>query len=1449
MKKLFTLACAFGISLFGFSQTFLSEDFSTFSNDSIPPLASGWKNIDSSATLNGQTWRFLNPGSRTLNAPISHPAAILDSDNYGSGSSQDAYLISPNFDASLATVVTLEFDQFYRVCCGSTADVEVFDGSTWTSVYSLTSTTSPDPEHVVVNISSLVAGVTNAQIRFHYVGSWDYYWILDNITVFQPTPDDIKAIAVDSLVNGCGLSNETIALRITNVGSTPVSNIPLQYELNGGVPVSETYAGTLNPGDTIVYSFTTLANMSTPGAYNITAYSAVRGDANPVNDTARGVMIHKVTYNSFPYYEDFEASNGGWTTGGSASSWAYGTPAASVINSAASGTKAWATNLTGNYNASEASYVIAPCFDFTSLAAPQFKMKVWWNSESGWDGAALQSSIDNGMTWQNVGAFGDPNNWYNDNSISGLTTAISSNQEGWSGRNSTGSGGWVLAEHDLIGLGGQSSVQLRVVFGSDGSVHDEGFAFDDVLIQDAPASDAGVIALVNPGSNCGLSATDTVKINIVNFGSTTIDSIPVGYRMNGGTPVLEMHVDSILPGDTSLYVFTTASVNVSAPGPYSFDIWTSLPGDGNFLNDSILNRIVNNNMKNAPYLETFDAFANGTTSPLLNGWTRTTTSTATTGYNWYANSGQTGSLNTGPTGDHTSGSGKYLYTEASNGSSGDITHLTSPCINPGAAVGLTLDFWYHMFGTEINTLYIEVGNNSGYTMVDSIVGSQQTAIADPFRKRSINITSFLGNGNISVRFSSVSLGCCAGDIAIDDFRVYEPQANDVGVLYFESPTSGCGLGTADSVRVCIKNYGLATITSFPISYVVNGATPVTETYTGSIMPGDTACYTFNATVNLSVAGTYNLDAYTSLTGDGDITNDSAQKTVNSIPILATFPYSQDFESGNGGWTSGGANSSWALGTPANTVINSAASGTQAWVTNLTGPYNASEQSYVVGPCFDFTSLAAPQFKMKVWWNSEFSWDGAVLQSSIDGGTTWQNVGAFGDPNNWYNDNSINGLANFVNPQDGWSGRVSSSNGSGGWVLAEHDLTGLGGVSGVLLRIAFGADASVMDEGFAFDDVLIMNAPANDVGVLSVVSPKSKCGLGVADTVKIAIKNFGSSSASNFPVSYRVNGGAFANGNFTGTIQPGDTAIYTFMTTANFSAPGSYSIDAVTAMVGDANILNDTLRNATVINTLVLAPITIDFNNLTSGQFGAFTNGWTGTSTSTFRWQSQSGATSSSNTGPSGDASGSGLYVYTEASSGVAGDIAWLTSPCVELNTTIIPAMIYKYHMFGATIDRLNIQIDNGSGFVTIDSIIGQQQTALTDPWIADTIDLSAYKNGNQASIRFEVIRGSSFTGDVSIDDVQLYDKSNNVLETANQLNGITVYPNPSNGVFNINIPSDSKNLRLEVTDISGKVVQEAFINKASNSIYKLDLSKLSKGIYLMKVSDNNYSKSEKLIIK
>ena len=185
--------------------------------------------------------------------------------------------------------------------------------------------------------------------------------------------------------------------------------------------------------------------------------------------------------------------------------------------------------------------------------------------------------------------------------------------------------------------------------------------------------------------------------------------------------------------------------------------------------------------------------------------------------------------------------------------------------------------------------------------------------------------------------------------------------------------------------------------------------------------------------------------------------------------IASFPYTEDFESGDGGWVANNTtNGTWALGTPAGAIINSAASGTNAWVTNLTGNYNSNEDSWVTSPVFDFSSLTAPSIELSIWYDIEFSWDGAVLQSSIDGGTTWVNVGAFGDPNNWYTDNTINGAPG--GQQEGWSGTGAA--GTNAWVTARHPLTGLGGQANVIFRVAFGSDGSVTDEGFAFDDINI-----------------------------------------------------------------------------------------------------------------------------------------------------------------------------------------------------------------------------------------------------------------------------------------------------------------------------------------------------------------------------------------
>ena len=63
---------------------------------------------------------------------------------------------------------------------------------------------------------------------------------------------------------------------------------------------------------------------------------------------------------------------------------------------------------------------------------------------------------------------------------------------------------------------------------------------------------------------------------------------------------------------------------------------------------------------------------------------------------------------------------------------------------------------------------------------------------------------------------------------------------------------------------------------------------------------------------------------------------------------------------NGGWSTSdaGQNQSWAFGEPNGTDIPNAASGVNAWVTNLNGNYNNAEESYIVSNCFDFSSLTS-----------------------------------------------------------------------------------------------------------------------------------------------------------------------------------------------------------------------------------------------------------------------------------------------------------------------------------------------------------------------------------------------------------------------------------------------------------------------------------------------------------
>ncbi len=167
---------------------------------------------------------------------------------------------------------------------------------------------------------------------------------------------------------------------------------------------------------------------------------------------------------------------------------------------------------------------------------------------------------------------------------------------------------------------------------------------------------------------------------------------------------------------------------------------------------------------------------------------------------------------------------------------------------------------------------------------------------------------------------------------------------------------------------------------------------------------------------------------------------------------------------------------------------------------------------------------------------------------------------------------------------------------------------------------------------------------------------------------------------------------------------------------------------------------------------------------TAEQFSSFgyeDSLWNRYSNSGYEWRIHQDSTPSFTTGPIVDhttGTSQGHYFYTEASSGNKGDSAILTSPVVNIGNLNNPALSFWYHMFGAEIDVLYVEVSAGAVWHTLAAIHGTQQTAYDDPWINKMVDLSAYK-GECIKIRFTAIRGSNYHGDIAIDDIALIDHS------------------------------------------------------------------------------------------
>jgi hypothetical protein len=140
-----------------------------------------------------------------------------------------------------------------------------------------------------------------------------------------------------------------------------------------------------------------------------------------------------------------------------------------------------------------------------------------------------------------------------------------------------------------------------------------------------------------------------------------------------------------------------------------------------------------------------------------------------------------------------------------------------------------------------------------------------------------------------------------------------------------------------------------------------------------------------------------------------------------------------------------------------------------------------------------------------------------------------------------------------------------------------------------------------------DDVKVYAAPSADLGVSALRNVETSCALGLPFSLSVTIRNFGTETQSNFPVSFRVaNLPAFTEV-FSGSLAPGDSANHTFSVPFNSALQGRIKFKSWTSLSGDGEPGNDT---SFASNFILLPGLNqLDFNGYDGGNLEQTNPGW------------------------------------------------------------------------------------------------------------------------------------------------------------------------------------------------------------------------------------------------
>jgi subtilisin-like proprotein convertase family protein len=190
----------------------------------------------------------------------------------------------------------------------NSTDDSVLLGSYYTGRY------SGDPINVMtIDEGTILAGDANiASTRYGDYSKIDVdpandkkFWFVNEVMsngrkniagVFQIAANavnDVAVISLDTPVTGILTSTETITVTIRNLGENSATDFDVSYQVNSGTVITETFTETIASNESVQFTFTTTADLSTEGqVYSILSSVTLTGDEDSTNDSITTEITH-----------------------------------------------------------------------------------------------------------------------------------------------------------------------------------------------------------------------------------------------------------------------------------------------------------------------------------------------------------------------------------------------------------------------------------------------------------------------------------------------------------------------------------------------------------------------------------------------------------------------------------------------------------------------------------------------------------------------------------------------------------------------------------------------------------------------------------------------------------------------------------------------------------------------------------------------------------------------------------------------------------------------------------------------------------------------------------------------------------------------------------------------------------------------------------------------------